>query len=66
MDQEIKDAIDRHREEFGEFNASIYGLDFGQADVRKRLLSAIATAIETGEPISDSDIGVNPPEGALI
>jgi hypothetical protein len=48
MDDEIKKAIDAHREEFGEFNASIYGLDLSQADVRDRLLNALAAAIRQG------------------
>jgi len=58
MDEDVKAAVARHREQFGEFNATILGLDMGDADTKRKLLVAIDEAIESGTPISDAAIGV--------
>ena len=66
MDSEVMEAVEAHQSKFGQFNASIFGLNFADPEVRGRVLDAISSAIANGVPISNSDIGVDVPEGAVI
>jgi hypothetical protein len=66
MDSEVMAAIESHQAKFRQFNASIYGLNFSDPNVRARVLDAINKAIARGVPITDSDIGVDVPDGAVI
>lgn len=58
MDDEVQAAIDAHRSQFGEFDATIFGLNLSNPETKKMLLDSISKAINTGVPISDADIGV--------
>ncbi len=66
MDEELSQAVERHKQVFGRFNATTIGVNMSAPGVKERVLSAIAKAIETGTPISDADIGATAPEGARI
>ena len=66
MDSEVMTAIEAHQTKFGEFNASIFGLNFSVPGVRSQVLDAINAAIAIGDPITDSDIDVDVPDGAVI
>jgi len=66
VDNDISKAIILHQQRFGEFNATILGLNLGESSVKQRLLDAISKALDTGVPISDSDIGVTYDNDVLI
>lgn len=66
MDSELMAAVNRHREKFDEFNASIVTVDFDAPGVRQRMLEAIEKAIATGVPVSDESLGLSFPSDAEL
>lgn len=66
MDEDIRNAVKRHRAKFGEFDANIVTLDFDAPGFKQRFLDAVEKAIETGVPISDEALGISFPEDAVI
>jgi len=66
MDEELFEAVKRHREKFGEFDANIMTVDFGAPGIKQRFLDAIAEAIRTNTPISDEALGLSFPDDVLL
>lgn len=59
MDQELLDAIERHRAEFDEFNLNIVTLPLSEPGFRDRLLQQINDCIAVGEPIRAEMVGLD-------
>lgn len=59
MDQELLDAIERHRAEFDEFNLNIVTLPLSEPGFRDRLLQQIRDCIELGVPIRPEMVGLD-------
>ena len=66
MDEDILNAVKRHRAKFGKFNANIVTLDFDAPGFKQQFLYAVEKAIETGVPISDESLGISFPDGVMI
>lgn len=66
MDQDVLEAIERHEDKFGEFNATIIALNLSRPEVKRRLMGAIDQAIASNTPISDADLGIEAEPGVMI
>ena len=68
MDDEVMAAIKAHEKKFGEFNANILGINFGDAKIKARFIAAVESAIESEKPISSKSLGTEVPadSGILI
>lgn len=60
----IYDLIRLYRERFGDLNLTLINVNLDNPAIKQRLMSALESAIESGVPVTDEQMGFGVPEGA--